>query len=127
MILPKYSPKEVLILESVIELFFGGAPLYSMKIADIAAEAGIGKGTVYEYFSSKEELLGKAIAYQILQEIKEISQEIVQAKDFKQCTFAILSRISHCKHSVSPPFMLLRPEFTEANEVKRIFKEMKKT
>ncbi|MBN2415974.1 TetR/AcrR family transcriptional regulator [bacterium] len=26
------------------------------RIADIAAEAGIGKGTVYEYFSSKEEI-----------------------------------------------------------------------
>ena len=27
------------------------------RVADIAAHAGVGKGTVYEYFSSKEELL----------------------------------------------------------------------
>ena len=29
----------------------------STRVADIAEHAGVGKGTVYEYFSSKEELL----------------------------------------------------------------------
>ncbi len=29
----------------------------STRVADIAARAGVGKGTVYEYFASKEELL----------------------------------------------------------------------
>ena len=29
----------------------------STRVADIAERAGVGKGTVYEYFSSKEELL----------------------------------------------------------------------
>ena len=29
----------------------------STRVAEIAERAGVGKGTVYEYFSSKEELL----------------------------------------------------------------------
>ena len=29
----------------------------STRVADIAVRAGVGKGTVYEYFSSKDELL----------------------------------------------------------------------
>ncbi|MFC1477174.1 TetR/AcrR family transcriptional regulator [candidate division KSB1 bacterium] len=33
----------------------------NIKIDDIAEEAGIGKGTIYEYFSSKEEMFGEAI------------------------------------------------------------------
>jgi len=33
-----------------------------IKIGQIAAAAGIGKGTIYEYFSSKEEVFGAAMA-----------------------------------------------------------------
>ncbi len=34
-----------------------------ITIAEIAREAGIGKGTVYEYFSSKEELFAHTVLY----------------------------------------------------------------
>jgi AcrR family transcriptional regulator len=33
----------------------------TVKIADIAVAAGVGKGTIYEYFSSKEEIYGAII------------------------------------------------------------------
>lgn len=33
------------------------------KIEDIAKEAGIGKGTVYEYFKSKQELFDEAVSF----------------------------------------------------------------
>lgn len=42
-----------------------------IKIDQIAAAAGIGKGTIYEYFSSKEEIFGAAMA-QFLEKIENI-------------------------------------------------------
>ena len=35
---------------------FAASGYYQARVEDIAREAGIGKGTVYEYFTSKEEL-----------------------------------------------------------------------
>lgn len=51
-----HSPgKRQLIVESAAEVF-ARSGYATTRVADIAAAAGIGKGTVYEYFSSKEEL-----------------------------------------------------------------------
>lgn len=36
---------------------------YNTKIIEVAREAGIGKGTVYEYFSSKEQLFGESFTF----------------------------------------------------------------
>ena len=55
------SEKEVLIFNAVIELVNEGQDLTKLKVGDITAKAGIGKGTAYEYFSSKEEIVEKAL------------------------------------------------------------------
>ncbi|MBU0982905.1 MAG: TetR/AcrR family transcriptional regulator; helix-turn-helix transcriptional regulator, partial [candidate division Zixibacteria bacterium] len=39
---------------------FGHRGIHSFKMADIAKEAGIGKGTVYEFFRSKREWISNA-------------------------------------------------------------------
>jgi len=36
---------------------------YQVRITEIAERAGVGKGTVYEYFSSKEDLFKDSISY----------------------------------------------------------------
>jgi len=48
--------KRPLILQAAIEVF-AEQGFASVTVAEIADRAGIGKGTVYEYFSSKDELL----------------------------------------------------------------------
>ncbi len=48
--------KRIKIFEACIKVF-GEKGIHKTKIADIAKEAGIGKGTVYEYFKSKDEIL----------------------------------------------------------------------
>jgi TetR/AcrR family fatty acid metabolism transcriptional regulator len=48
--------KRPLILRAATEVF-AKQGFNSVTVADIADHAGIGKGTVYEYFSSKDELL----------------------------------------------------------------------
>ena len=49
------------------------------RIDDIAREAGIGKGTVYEYFRSKEELF-EAIVEGVVQQSIQIMDSIIQAE-----------------------------------------------
>lgn len=57
------SPKEEAIYKAVLELFEEGAELESMTVSEITRRAGIGKGTAYEYFSDKEEMIAKALFY----------------------------------------------------------------
>ena len=35
---------------------FAARPFHKVRLSDVAAEAAVGKGTVYTYFDSKEEL-----------------------------------------------------------------------
>lgn len=61
-----YSMKEQKILDAAIEIIGDGvSEVGSLKVADIAKRAGIGKGTIYEYFSSKDEIICEAICYHI--------------------------------------------------------------
>ncbi|MCK4639839.1 MAG: TetR/AcrR family transcriptional regulator [Candidatus Marinimicrobia bacterium] len=53
--LPKDKAKRKRIIAAAIQVFAHDG-LSNGKIATIAEKAGIGKGTVYEYFSSKEEI-----------------------------------------------------------------------
>lgn len=53
--LPKDPQKAEAILKAAVKVFSRDG-LDKGTIADIAKEAGIGKGTVYEYFSSKDEI-----------------------------------------------------------------------
>ena len=53
--IPDTENKRIRILQAGVKVF-GRNGLERGKIADVAEEAGIGKGTVYEYFRSKEKL-----------------------------------------------------------------------
>jgi len=70
------SSKRDRILEAAYDLFIGKG-YWDTKIIDIADAAGIGKGTVYEYFESKDaiffELFETKVAaeYEILSELPE--------------------------------------------------------
>ncbi|MDN5345160.1 MAG: hypothetical protein PWQ18_1274 [Clostridia bacterium] len=44
---------------------FASQGFYRAKIADIAAAAGVGKGTVYEYFRSKKDLFQQLLLHQL--------------------------------------------------------------
>ena len=59
----QYSPKEIAAFEGLLQLAQQGRNFSSIKVQDIASAAGIGKGTLYEYFSSKNEILSGAIVY----------------------------------------------------------------
>ncbi len=56
--------KKDLILQAAIEKFIE-KDYYIVKIEEIAEAAGVGKGTIYEYFASKEELFIQSFSYWI--------------------------------------------------------------
>jgi AcrR family transcriptional regulator len=64
---------------------FGGQRFHEVRMEDIAAEAGVGKGTIYRYFADKEELflaLLKRASDQFLAQCREAmnGQKATQAK-----------------------------------------------
>jgi len=59
------SSKEAAVYRAVLELFEEGADLGSLTVSEITGRAGIGKGTAYEYFSDKEEIIAKALFYNV--------------------------------------------------------------
>ncbi len=60
----KYKEKEILIFKTTWGLF-SEKGFHDIKISEIAKLSGIGKGTVYEYFKSKEELVQEMIIYNL--------------------------------------------------------------
>jgi TetR/AcrR family fatty acid metabolism transcriptional regulator len=61
------------IVQAAIKVF-AEKGLEKGKIADIAREAGIGKGTVYEYFSSKEDLFSAIEQFVIQGMLQDLQQ-----------------------------------------------------
>lgn len=59
----KLSPKVEALYKAVMELLLEGREIRKMKVSEITERAGIGKGTAYEYFESREELLVHALDY----------------------------------------------------------------
>ena len=64
--------RETAIYQAALGLIAQGASPAAMKVQDIAQAAGIGKGTVYEYFTSKEEILRGMALYCFDSEIAHI-------------------------------------------------------
>lgn len=91
-----YSEKEIAIFEGIIALMEKGINPYSIKVSDIAKSANIGKGTIYDYFSSKEEAISQAILFGIRKEIENVYARIKSKEGFKEKFYEILHIIAEC-------------------------------
>lgn len=78
-----YSEKEIVVFDGIIDLMREGANPYSIKVSDIAEAASIGKGTIYDYFDSKEEAISEAILYSLTNEIESGYSRIQSKHSFK--------------------------------------------
>lgn len=75
--------KKTLIYNAVLEIIKERGFSSKIRISDIAEKANIGKGTVYEYFNNKDEILGGAI----ISFIDRIMQEALYDKDETELDF----------------------------------------
>lgn len=89
----KKTDKIIAIYHAVEDFIAEGADLSSMRVSDIAAKAGIGKGTTYEYFSSKEELVVKAMIYLVDSMTKRILNNMEKKGSFQDKFMLLLEEM----------------------------------
>lgn len=83
-----------LMYEAVSELLREKSDMRTLKVQDITARAGIGKGTAYEYFSSKEELLAHALLYEYSNKIRALVESVFELSDFRGRIYRVMDWIS---------------------------------
>lgn len=87
-------PEKVLKLyQAVIRLIAGGVDIADMKVSAITKEAGIGKGTAYDYFDTKEEIIVYALLFFMEDSMAQMEQRVWQQKGFKERIAYVLDRM----------------------------------
>jgi len=89
----KLAPKVKAVYRAVIALFAAGGDLNNLTVAEIAEKAGIGKGTVYEYFKNKEEMIAGALFYQMKESCENLYEEISREENLYDKMDKILSNM----------------------------------
>ena len=90
--------KQKLICDTVLEMIASGMPEAEITIAEVARRSSMGKGTVYEYFSSKRDMFLFAAQYfaqNAIEDMKACYRGISFRKEFGeliQCTRIWMNR-----------------------------------
>lgn len=77
------NEKVLAMYHAVWELIDEGHSVNSMKVSDITTRAGIGKGTAYEYFRSKEEIVSEALKYDYFLQYQSLANRLEEQKSFR--------------------------------------------
>lgn len=92
-------PKVKATYQAIVQLFMEGADLNNLTVSEITGKAGIGKGTVYEYFSNKEEMIAGALFYELKDSCQSLYEDLKKEKDlYGKMNTILLSmeeRLSH--------------------------------
>lgn len=88
--------KKEILYKATLSLIAENHQIGSIKVADIALKANMGKSTVYEYFDSKEQLIAESLIYMFKKGIEAFEQIVAESKDFKETFFILLDNLAHC-------------------------------
>ena len=78
-----FTDREIQIFGGVLQLAAGGSDLSQLRVQEIADAAGMGKGTLYEYFRSKEEILLGTFLFCIQRELDALEAMMGSCPDFE--------------------------------------------
>ena len=92
--MPELKPKVKALYDAVLELLNENADVNALTVADITKRAGIGKGTAYDYFSCKEEIIAGAIIYDARTQGEENWERLENIPGFEE-------KICYCFHWVA--------------------------
>ena len=79
-----YSEKEINIFNGVLKLARSGEDVRDLTAQKIASAAGVGKATIYDYFSSKEDIIQGALLYSLSIQKQRFAAEMDSTQDFYQ-------------------------------------------
>lgn len=102
--------KREMIYKATLSLIEDNYQLAQIKVGDIAREANIGKGTIYEYFNSKEEVISETIAYMIKGWVQSLENMLDENEGFEESYRRILRNLFPMmkkKHQIFMGFMML--------------------
>lgn len=74
--------KAAAILQAAVKIFSRHGPS-GARVGDIARTAGVGKGTIYEYFASKEELFERMILYSADVQVLAVTKALAAGQDLQ--------------------------------------------
>lgn len=86
-----------LMFEAVSDFIREQRDISTIKVSDITAKAGIGKGTAYEYFSSKDEIIANALMFEYGQKMQMLAASAFEPDDFKSRCYKIMDWIKDNK------------------------------
>ncbi len=93
MISPSYKEKELVIMRALMRLLARGQTLAEIKTSDIAQEAGVGKGTLYNYFAAKEDIFARTIIYGIDTLLHDVFERMNREDSFRGKCYAVLQAV----------------------------------
>lgn len=94
--------------DAVVCLIKEDCDFASMKVSDITNRAGIGKGTAYQYFTSKEELVVKALLHDIYAQTMTVKDEVAETEGFENKFMVLLNYISDHRDNIMTFVALIR-------------------
>ena len=95
-------PEKVrLLYNAVLQLFEEGTDLADITVSSITGKAGIGKGTAYDYFDSKEELVACALLYVMTQMTEKLLKMLETKENFGEQMACLLDWVEF--EPFSPP------------------------
>lgn len=105
-----YSEKEIAVYRGVLSLLEQGKDLYSLRVSEIANAACIGKGTVYNYFESKEQILVRTLMFCIYDQLSYLGASVGKLETFRERYMAILDNMEQGR--MRSTFQMVLSRFT---------------
>lgn len=72
------------IYRAVLELIEEGADVTNLRVSAITDRAGVGKGTAYEYFDTKEEILSCAVVNHMQKTVDWLGTRLLERESFEE-------------------------------------------
>ncbi len=111
-------PKAIAIYEAVLQWIQEEHTIPSLTVSEIAKRAGVGKGTVYDYFVSKEQIVAKSYIYGYKKIIDYLMEKISECETLREKL--------ECIYEVVADYGCLNNVFEIALKIVRNPEEMKK-
>lgn len=111
-------PKVLQMYRAVMELIEEGEDPNLLRVSTITERAGIGKGTAYEYFDSKEEIIIYSIVYQMQTTVSAMEQKLQGKVSFQEKLGCLLD-VADVQKGKKSCFLKLVHLFTDNSELSR--------